>query len=92
MSSTNDARSQADLFRIMNNPVINQQLHLAFTENLHVDKKMAVVDGFGRILMQETLRAGISEKQIDLTHMPSGVYMVWVSHGKYSQVQRFVLP
>jgi hypothetical protein len=72
--------------------VIHQKLQLVFTENLSSERKLAVVDGFGRMLYQETIPSEVIEKQIHLPVLPSGIYMVWVSFGRYSQTQRFVMP
>ena len=91
-SNTNDAEANAEVFRILQNPVVHQKLQLAFAENVNTTRKLAVVDGFGRMLHQETIPSGLTEKQIYLPNLASGVYMVWVSFGKYTQTQRFVIP
>jgi hypothetical protein len=91
-SRTNDASSKEGMFRIVNNPVINQQLHITFSENVSMPRKVVVADGFGRVILQQIIAGNISDTQIQLLQVPSGVYTVWISAGKWSQAERFIMP
>jgi hypothetical protein len=86
LEETIDARVKIKIFP---NPVVeavNIQLDAPADEETDVD----IVDSQGKLVKTDTIDPAMTEKQINLQDMPTGVYFLRLTHGKHVNIYKVV--
>lgn len=85
LSSDESALEQLGLF------VNQEQRSLAIKGQLHTASELKLYDIQGRLLIQQQLKAHLSSQYIDLSDLPSGVFIVSIESANTSKTQKIVL-
>lgn len=88
----NDLSSQIENFKFYPNPTSNTA-NVSFVSEKYTQYTTRIVNIFGQEMSRETLnvQAGLNTIKVDVSTLPTGVYMYTINDGKAAYTHRFVV-
>jgi hypothetical protein len=86
-----DRTSATLILRVFPNPVANS-LSLGFDTEIAGQATISIMDAKGATVkaQTETMSAGRQSRQVDVSHLPAGTYIIMVKNATMAAQQKFV--
>lgn len=89
-SSAEDLIQSGSLFTILSNPSYDGQLHISFTNQYQTKRNITVSSQGGVQLMQAVSHPGQLSSQLEVQHLPAGMYLITVKTDNAAQTLKWI--